>query len=49
MNDKIVRIIGELYNDNTMKFKLGYIKTDKITDNTGVRQGCIMLPTLFNI
>lgn len=46
--DKIIRLTGKLYSDNTL-FRLGNIETDEITDNTGVRQECVMSPTLFNI
>ena len=47
--EKIINIIKSMYTNNKMKFKLGNVETEWIENNTGVRQGCIMSPTLFNL
>ena len=49
ISEKILNVIKALYTDNNMIFKMGNVKTDWINNNTGVRQGCMMSPTLFNL
>ena len=49
MNQKIVKVIENYYRNNEVKFTLGSIQTGWMTNNVGVRQGCVMSPTLFNI
>ena len=38
-----------MYKDNIMKFRLGDVETGWMNNKTGVQQGCMMSPTLFNI
>lgn len=44
---KIVGVIKQLYEDNMAKFTLGSVSMGWTTNNIGVRQGCVMSPTLF--
>ena len=46
---KVVRVISRMYEDNEVQFTLGDVSTGWLGNNTGVRQGCVMSPTLFNI
>lgn len=46
---KYIRIIKELYRDSSARVKWNGTLTDKITVESGVRQGCILSPTLFLI
>ena len=50
MGEKGTNVIEALYTNNKVKFKLpGGIKTEYLENNVGVRQGCTISPTLFNI
>lgn len=49
VDEKIVEVIENLYNDNKVQFTLGDITTDWLQNNIGVRQGCVMSPILFNL
>ena len=42
-------MIKNIYSSVYYKLKLNRKLTDKINSNIGVKQGCIMSPTLFNI
>ena len=46
---RIVRSIRSLYESNEVKFTLGNVTTGWMENNIGVRQGCVISPTLFNI
>ncbi len=46
---KLVKVIRSFYEDNEVKFSLGDVDTGWMENNVGVRQGCVMSPTLFNI
>ena len=46
---KYVAIIKNLYNDTNCAIIAGGQLTDWFPVNMGVRQGCIMSPSLFNI
>ena len=48
-DEKIINILKDMYKDNKMKFRLGEIETEWMDNNSGVRQGCMVSPTLFNI
>lgn len=46
---KVIKIINELYIDNILKFRLGNVETGVLKNDTGVRQGCVISPTLLSI
>ena len=49
MDCKVVKVLEDFYKNNEVKFTLGTVNTGWIKNNVGVRQGCVMSPTLFNI
>lgn len=49
IDDRDIRIIKNLYWNQTAQIKIGNIKTDHIRIQRGVRQGCILSPLLFNL
>jgi len=49
LDDRDIRIIKNLYWNQTAQIKVGNIKTDHIKIQLGVRQGCILSPLLFNL
>ena len=49
VDEKIVQVLKNIYTDNMVKFSLGDVTTKWMENNVGVRQGCIMSPTLFNL
>ena len=42
-------ILKNMYNNDSIKIKIGERLSENIYPNQGVRQGCILSPTLFNI
>ena len=46
---KVVNIIKSLYLDTRATYMLGEFETDWVDIENGVRQGCVMSPTLFNL
>ena len=46
---QVVQAIDKMYESNEVKFTLGEVSTGWLENNTGVRQGCVLSPTLFNI
>ena len=46
---KVVSIIKNMYEDTKCAVQIGGELTDSFPVNVGVRQGCVMSPTLFNI
>ena len=46
---KVVQVIRKLYEDSEVEFTLGDVSTGWLRNNIGVRQGCVISPTLFNI
>lgn len=49
IDDKVRTVLKSMYNNNRVIFTLGRINSDWVKNNVGVRQGCVMSPTLFNI
>ena len=47
LNPKIINILKSLYSDTKAKYSLGGIESDWVESKRGVRQGCILSPTLF--
>lgn len=45
----LIETIKSLYNNTTIILDLGFKQTEEILINQGVRQGCSLSPTLFNI
>ena len=46
---KFLNIIAAMYKDDLVQVKLGNKVTESICVTTGVRQGCVLSPTLFNL
>ncbi len=46
---KIYDLIKNMYNQNKCAVKIGQQRTDYFSQERGVRQGCCLSPTLFNI
>ena len=46
---KVVNMIKSLYLDTRATYMLGEFETDWVDIENGVRQGCVMSPTLFNL
>ena len=46
---KLIEVIKELYEENKIQFTTGNISTEWLENSVGVRQGCVLSPTLFNI
>lgn len=46
---KIVQVVRKLYEDNKVKSTIGDISTGWLRYNVGVRQGCVISSTLFNM
>ncbi len=46
---KIYNLIKNMYNQNKCAVKIGQQRTDYFSQQQGVRQGCCLSPTLFNI
>ena len=46
---KFLNIIAAMYTDDQVKIKVGNKVTKSIYVTSGVRQGCVLSPTLFNI
>ena len=49
LSEKIVRIIKSMYVNTRAKYNLGTIETGWVRSKRGVRQGCILSPTLFSL
>ena len=49
ISDKLLRLLRELHTDNTAAVKAYNRLSKSFVTNNGVRQGCVIAPTLFNI
>lgn len=49
VEERVIEVLKSMYENNRVQFTLGNISTKWIENNTGVRQGCVISPTLFNI
>ena len=49
LSAKITNIVRSMYVDTRAKYRLGDIETDWVKSERGVRQGCILSPTLFSL
>lgn len=45
----LLRILRNMYSDVNYSIKLPYGLTDPITSSTGLKQGCVLSPLLFNL
>lgn len=48
-NEQLIKRIMETYKETKNAIKIGDKKTEEFWTRNGVRQGCLMSPTLFNI
>ena len=49
LSEKIVNIVKSMYVDTKARYRLGSLETDWVKSERGVRQGCILSPTLFSL
>ena len=49
LSSKIVNIVKSMYVETKARYTLGSIETDWVKSKRGVRQGCILSPTLFSL
>ena len=49
LSEKIVNIVRSMYQNTRAKYRLGNIETEWVRSERGVRQGCILSPTLFSL
>ena len=49
LDDKDIRIINNLYCDQTAVIRVGDQLTEEVKIQRGVRQGCVLSPLLFNV
>ena len=49
INGKMFDILNSMYSVNTASFKINGGLTSEITINQGVKQGCVLSPTVFNL
>ena len=49
MDTKVIKVIESMYQENKVKFTIGEISTGWVENNVGVKQGCTMSTTLFNM
>ena len=49
LNGNIFNVIKSMYNEDKARVKMGEFMSKAIDINQGVRQGCVLSPTLFNL
>ena len=49
IGDKMYDLVKSLYSENMCAFKIGHKQTDFFTQRRGVRQGCNLSQTVFNV
>ena len=47
LSENIANIIRSMYKDIRAKYRLGSVESEWVRSERGVRQGCILSPTLF--
>ena len=49
IQDKILRLLENMYSGVNYSIKLPYGLTDSVSSSTGLKQGCVLSPLLFNL
>ena len=49
ISGEILRILENMYSEVSYSIKLPYGLTDSVPSSTGLKQGCVLNPLLFNL